>query len=223
MAKRNYDELLDHEYDGIREYDNPCPAWWYLLFLGTAVFSAFYYLFFQLGSFGWTVAQAHQAAVAEDLKRRFAEMGELEADEATLLKAMNDPEWLAVGESVYETQCKSCHGADGSGSVGPNLTDDHYKNVKELADIARVVVEGAANGAMPAWNARLHPNEIVLVSAYVASLRGKDLPGPRGAEGEVIPPWPTEPSMPPPEDQQSGSDPVEDPAEETPKVPSESE
>ena len=29
--------LTDHEYDGIREYDNPCPTWWHMIFLGTAV------------------------------------------------------------------------------------------------------------------------------------------------------------------------------------------
>jgi cytochrome c oxidase cbb3-type subunit 3 len=49
---------------------------------------------------------------------------------------------------------------------------------------------------MPAWKTRLHPNEIVLVAAYVASLRGKNLPGPRGPEGEKIPPWPVLPAKP---------------------------
>ena len=26
------DRILDHEYDGIREYDNPMPRWWVILF-----------------------------------------------------------------------------------------------------------------------------------------------------------------------------------------------
>jgi cytochrome c oxidase cbb3-type subunit 3 len=103
---------------------------------------------------------------------------------------MDQPDWLAVGETVFAAQCKSCHGADGSGLVGPNLTDDSYKNVETLVDVARVVEQGAANGSMPSWRNRLHPNEVVLVSAYVANMRGKNLPGPRGAEGKVIPPWP---------------------------------
>ena len=45
------------------------------------------------------------------------------------------------------------------------------------------------NGAMPAWKTRMHPNEVVLVAAYVATLRGKNLPGPRPAEGAAISPW----------------------------------
>jgi len=84
----------------------------------------------------------------------------------------------------------SCHGANAAGQIGPNLTDDYYKNVQQLTDIPKIISGGAAAGAMPAWKTRLHPNEIVLVAAYVASLRGKNLPGPRGQEGERIAPWP---------------------------------
>lgn len=188
------DRLLEHEFDGIQEYDNPCPGWWHLLFWGTVLFSFFYFLFFHVGSFGWTLADSYQGAVAQNLKQRFAELGELKVDEPTLLKYMGKPEWLAVGASVFATNCKSCHGADGSGLVGPNLTDNKYKNVKSLVDIGHVIENGAAGGSMPAWRSRLHPNEIVLVAAYVAGLRGKNLPGPRGEEGEKIPEWPKVPA-----------------------------
>jgi len=62
MAERVKDELLDHEYDGIREFDNPCPAWWHLIFIGSIVFSAFYFVFFQfgpnVGTNGWTVQRS---------------------------------------------------------------------------------------------------------------------------------------------------------------------
>ena len=193
MAEKYRDQLLDHEYDGIREYDNPCPTWWHALFLGSVVFSLIYFAFYHMGTQGGTLSDAHDAALANNLKLRFAEIGELKPDEATLLKYMGQPDWLAVGVSVYKTHCKSCHGEDGVGAVGPNLTDDLYKNVKTLAEVAQVVENGAANGSMPAWRNRLHPNEIVLASAYVASLRGKKLPG-RQPEGVEIPPWPSAPA-----------------------------
>jgi len=194
MANDTHEELLEHEYDGIREFDNPCPSWMQIIFFGTLVFSVVYYVFFHIGPLvgtnGWTLADAYDEAVAEDLKLRFAEIGELTSNEPTLLEYMQKPDWLAVGISVYKTQCKSCHGEDGSGTVGPNLTDHHYKNVKTLVDVARVVEDGAVGGSMPAWRNRLHPNEVVLVSAYVASMRGQNLPSQRGAEGKEIPPWP---------------------------------
>ena len=192
MSERQEVPLLDHEYDGIREYDNPCPAWWHAIFLGTVVFSVLYFVFFHIapaaGTNGWTLDEAYEDDVADNLKLQFRDLGDLQVDEPTVLKYMQETEWLAMGASVYKTHCKSCHGADGSGLVGPNLTDDQYKNVKQLIDVARVIENGAANGSMPAWKNRLHPNEVVMVAAYVANLRGQNLTGPRGAEGSVIPP-----------------------------------
>jgi cytochrome c oxidase cbb3-type subunit 3 len=183
--------LLDHNYDGIQEYDNPTPGWWWLIFHGTIVFSVVYFLFFQFSPDAWTLKDAYNAAVVTDLRKQFAEIGELKADAATILKYMHDPKWIEVGRSTYTTNCVSCHGRDGEGVVGPNMTDDHYKNVKTIADLAAVITNGAANGAMPAWKNRLHPNEIVLTASYIASLRGKNRPG-RAPEGDVIPPWPVE-------------------------------
>ena len=184
------DQLLDHEYDGIQEYDNPCPGWWHAIFLATVVFSVVYFLFFQVGNNGWTLAEAWNAAKTADMKERFSGMGELHNDTATILKYMKDPDWMVYANSVFLTNCQSCHGPDGSGVVGPNLTDDYYKNVKQITDIAEVIKNGAAGGSMPSWKTRLHPNEVVLMAAYVAGLRGKNLKG-RPPEGEKIPPWPS--------------------------------
>jgi cytochrome c oxidase cbb3-type subunit 3 len=199
MTESTQDNLLDHEYDGIREYDNPCPTWWHAVFLGTAVFSVFYFVFFHIaphvGTHGWTLAQAYDDTVATNLQLRFADIGELAVDEPTIAKSMHETDWLAVGAAVYKTHCKSCHADDGSGLVGPNLTDEYYKNVKQLIEVARVIQDGAANGSMPAWKSRLHPNEVVMVAAYVANLRGKNLKGPRGREGQTIPPWPAAPQV----------------------------
>jgi cytochrome c oxidase cbb3-type subunit 3 len=184
-----HDQLLEHEYDGIQEYDNPCPGWWHAIFWLTVLFSAVYFLFFHVGNNGWTLAQAWNTATAEDMKQRFSGMGELANDTATILKYKDDAEWMVYANSVFLTNCQSCHGPDGSGVVGPNLTDDYYKNVKKITDIAEVIKNGAAGGTMPAWRTRLHPNEVVLMAAYVAGLRGKNLKG-RGPEGEQIAPWP---------------------------------
>ncbi|MCU0978287.1 MAG: c-type cytochrome [Pirellulaceae bacterium] len=188
MTERQEVPLLDHEYDGIREYDNPCPTWWHAIFLGSVVFSVLYFVFFHIapsaGTNGWTLDEAYENSVADNLQLQFRDLGDLQVDEPTVLKYMRETEWLAMGASVYKTHCKSCH--------GPNLTDDQYKNVKQLIDVARVIENGAANGSMPAWKNRLHPNEVVMVSAYVAKMRGQNLSGPRGSEGSAIPAWPKE-------------------------------
>ena len=195
-ADTDRDLLREHEYDGIQEYDNPTPGWWNLIFLGTFLFALWYILYNHASTISLSVAQGYETDVSDDLKKRFSTIGDLESDEPTLLKFMANEEWKLVGASVFKAQCVSCHGANAAGQIGPNLTDDYYKNVQQLADIPKVIAGGAAAGAMPAWKTRLHPNEIVLVAAYVASLRGKNLPGPRGQEGERIAPWPALPAKP---------------------------
>ncbi len=182
--------LTDHSYDGIQEYDNPLPGWWTWLFIGSFFFSIFYVVYFHMGATGRTIQDQYDQQAARIFELRFAEIGELKLDEATIVQYMNDPKWLSVGKVIYKTNCVSCHGPEGGGLVGPNLTDDHWKNVRKIEDIATVIQDGAANGAMPAWRNRLsHVNQIVLSAAYVASLRGNGATG-KSPEGDLIPPWP---------------------------------
>lgn len=180
----------DHAYDGIEEYDNPLPGWWKWLFIASIVFSPFYWAYYHGGGKGRTLADNYSVALAENTRLQFAEIGELKVDEPTIAKFMGKENWLKVGQSVFQSQCVSCHGREGEGKVGPNLTDDFYKNVASLGDIGTVINNGAGNGAMPKWSNRLVANEIVLVSAYVATLRGKNVEGGRAPEGREIAPWP---------------------------------
>lgn len=184
------EQLTDHAYDGIQEYDNPLPGWWKFLFWVSIVFAPIYYLYFHAAE-GRSIHDDYNNHMAEIFELRFSEIGELEPNRETLLKYMLDePKWLSVGEVVYKTNCVSCHGVNGEGQVGPNLTNDLWKNVRKIEDIAKVISEGAANGAMPAWEKRLsHQNQIVLTAAYVASLRANPIPGPPEPESKPIPPW----------------------------------
>ncbi|WP_233148190.1 cbb3-type cytochrome c oxidase N-terminal domain-containing protein [Rhodopirellula sp. MGV] len=190
----------DHAYDGIEEYDNPLPGWWKWLFIASIVFCPFYWVFYHSGTKGRTLEDAYNVALAENTRLQFEEIGELKLDGPSIAKFMAKDSWVKVGEAVFRANCVSCHGRDGEGKVGPNLTDEAFKNIAEIGDIGKVIANGAGNGAMPKWSNRLHINEIVLVSAYVAQLRGKNVEG-RPAEGRQIPPWPA-----PPADDEEASD-----------------
>lgn len=182
-------QLKEHAYDGIQEYDNPLPGWWTYTFIATAVFSVGYLMWFHTGAPGRTIEAGYEVAAAANQRLQFSEIGTLTGDEATLVRFANDPKWVSFGESLFRTNCANCHGKAGEGNVGPNLTDEHYKYVRKPEDIYKVVNEGAGKGAMPAWNGRLVENELVLVSSYIMSLRGKNLPG-KPADGNTIAPWP---------------------------------
>jgi len=189
-------QLTDHAYDGIQEFDNPLPGWWKWMFVASIVFSVFYAMYFHIGAPGRSVVEGYDAALSANMRLQFSEIGDLKPDADTILAYTAKPSRLKVGQTVYKTNCISCHGRDGEGKVGPNLTDEFYKNVSKIEDIARVITKGASNGAMPAWANRIHPNEVVLVSAYVASLRGSKPAGEaKGPDGNPIAPWPAPPAV----------------------------
>jgi cytochrome c oxidase cbb3-type subunit III len=189
------DPLTDHEYDGIREYDNPTPGWWHALFFGTILFSIFYLAIFSWSPAGTTPEEDWLARQTEEDAKVFGAMGELEGDEATINRLRFDTKMMQVAKGMFQSTCASCHGPDGGGdpTSGVNLTDDHFKNVKALPDLFTVITNGAASGAMPPQRDLLTQNKRVLLAAYVASLRGTTPTRAKAAEGNVIAPWPPPP------------------------------
>ncbi len=192
------DPLTGHNYDGIQEYDNPLPGWWKWLFIATILIVPPYLMYYHAGVEGRTLEGLYDKAFAEHIQLQFAEIGELSLTRESVVEYLYEDSWLKVGKAVFRTHCASCHAQDGGGVVGPNLCDEDYKNVKDIGDILTVVQNGANGGAMPAWKTRLSPNELVLVSSYVASLRGSEPAKPKAAEGRPIDPWP---AAPPPEEE----------------------
>lgn len=63
-------EDMGHEYDGIRELNNPLPKWWTYLFIGTFIFAAIYLTLYPgLGNFkgllGWQSSDQSVRSVEE--------------------------------------------------------------------------------------------------------------------------------------------------------------
>jgi cytochrome c oxidase cbb3-type subunit 3 len=187
MTEQTQDKPSDHAYDGIQEYDNPLPGWWTWLWAATIVFAICYFSMSVISGGQFSAVAAYDRAVLEELKRSG---GPLKGDAQTLMRLTKDPDSLSAGAIIFATNCVACHGRDASGlaGLGPNMTDDYYIHVRKIDDIPDVVTHGRKNGAMPAWGNRLSPNEIVQVSAYIASLRGLNRPG-KSPEGQLIPPW----------------------------------
>jgi cytochrome c oxidase cbb3-type subunit 3 len=182
---------MAHSYDGICTYDNPIPRWWKWLFILTVLFSPFYLLYYHVGAPNRSVHERFTAALDANQKKKYLELGPLTPDSNTLVTYMGKKEWMDVGRSIYKLNCVSCHGPEGGGVIGPNLCDENYKHIKKIEDIAKVINEGVAGGAMPAWATRIpDKNDIVMVSAYVASLRGTSPANAKGPDGSPISAWP---------------------------------
>ncbi|HSI35045.1 MAG TPA: cbb3-type cytochrome c oxidase N-terminal domain-containing protein [Tepidisphaeraceae bacterium] len=188
-AKENLGpKLTGHNYEGIEEYDNPMPGWWSWLFAATIGFSALYLLFAALAGSQFGPLGAYEQELSADADRQFAAVGEVKSDPESLLALSKAERAMTVGKALFQTHCTACHGPAGAGLTGPNLTDESYINVRTVGDVPDVVRKGRNNGAMPAWENRLTPRDVAVLSAYVLSLRGTNVPG-RPPEGQSIAAW----------------------------------
>ena len=192
------DPMTNHEYDGIREYDNPTPGWWHAIFFGTILFSVFYLAIFSWSPASTTPQEDWDARQTEEYAKLFGAVGDLKDDDESINRMRADSKMMQVAKGIFESNCAACHAKDGGGINGVNLADDHYKNVKVMTDIFKVITNGANNGAMPVWRDRFPQNTRVLLAAYVANMRGTTPANPKAPEGDVIPPFPEIPKGTPP-------------------------
>ncbi|MBK1879849.1 c-type cytochrome [Pelagicoccus mobilis] len=97
---------------------------------------------------------------------------------------------LKEGKVVFEMYCASCHGPEGAGLIGPNLTDATVLHGSSHEEIVAVIQNGIPSKAMPAWNAVLQPQQIDDVALFVKSIMGKNLPTPVLTGESTVTPFP---------------------------------
>ncbi|MEJ7600266.1 MAG: cbb3-type cytochrome c oxidase N-terminal domain-containing protein [Kofleriaceae bacterium] len=171
--------LLDHDYDGIREYDNPLPGWWSMMFCASIVFAVCYGFYYHVVDWGRFPAEDYRAALAEyDEGKGDRERASVaNATEESLGHQAADPQVVTRGAAIFASKCVSCHQPDGSGLIGPNLTDQFQLHGETRMDIFGTVRRGVPGTAMLAWSELMAPTDITNVVAFVLTLRGKNLPG----------------------------------------------
>lgn len=185
-ALDDQENVLDHEYDGIQEYDNPMPRWWVNVFWATFVFSLGYLFHYHLTGKGTSVSESYaldvQHAREEEARRALGD----KVSEESLAKLMLDANLMADAKKTFDQNCGACHSDQGKGLIGPNLTDDYWLHGEgTLMNIHDVVADGVTAKGMPAWGRQLSPMELRKVVAYVGTLRGKRLQG-KAPEGKKI-------------------------------------
>jgi len=179
------DQVLDHEYDGIREYDNPMPGWWKALFWASVLFSVGYVFWYHVAERGTSVAQEFADDVASANAVAAARAMRETVSEASLTQLMADAGMMQNAAGLFGQKCKPCHADQGQGNIGPNLTDRYWIHGQgNLMDIHQTVSNGVLAKGMPAWSKQLTPVELKQLVAYVGTLRGSNVPGkaPEGAE-----------------------------------------
>lgn len=180
-----YDDIVVSEHDGIEEFDNQLPRWWVLLFKYSIVFAVIYMVWFHMLGLGKDQEQKYEDMVAAAKEAQAARQAEVMANLDLSLPATN-PEILAEGKTIFESNCASCHHQTGRGLIGPNLTDAYWIHGAEFDDTMRVIANGVLEKGMQAWETLLSLRQRHAVASYIYSLRGTNPPDPREPEGELV-------------------------------------
>ncbi len=194
QRSRTTDETVGHAYDGIEEYDNPLPKWWFMLFVGTLVFAVGYLALypglgtwkglmpgyqaaaeFADGEQGWTGVHQWEKEMAKADEKYgpiFAKFAAMPIEEVA-----KDPQALKMGGRLFASNCSICHGSDAKGAYGfPNLTDADWRWGGEPETIKTTIMAGR-HAAMPAWGEVIGEEGVKNVAAFVLTqLDGRKLP-----------------------------------------------
>lgn len=190
--KGTTEQTMGHAFDGIEEYDNPLPKWWFMLFIGTIIFAVAYLALYPgLGNWkgvlpgyegGWTQVKQWQ----KEVDKADAQYGPIYAKYAAMpiVEVAKDEQALKMGGRLFSTYCSICHGSDAKGAVGfPNLTDNNWRWGGEPDTIKTTILHGRM-AIMPAWGSIIGDDGVKNVSAYVrSSLAG--LPLPEGSNADL--------------------------------------
>jgi cytochrome c oxidase cbb3-type subunit III len=211
MNKDHIDEVsgtatTGHDWDGIKELNNPLPRWWVWTFYATIVWALGYSIVYPAwplinsattGLIDYSsrkqVASTLNAAAVAQAKQVNAiaskPLVEILGDDALRTFAM------AAGSAAFKMNCSQCHGSGAQGASGfPNLNDDDWLWGGDIEAIYQTVAHGirfSADGKtrlseMPAFGDVLNPQEISQVTAYVRSLSGSASDSQRAAAGARI-------------------------------------
>lgn len=180
------DIMLDHDYDGIKELNNSVPPWLNYIFIGSLVFAIFYLLHFHV--LGTGKSQFEEYGEEMEIARMDMEIlmksGAFITEENVVV--LEDDASLSAGRERFVKDCSPCHGMNGEGNIGPNLTDDYWIHGGKINDLFRTVKNGVPDKGMVAWGQQLNPKQIQEVISFVkTNLHGTNPPNGKAPEGDL--------------------------------------
>ncbi|SLN33999.1 cytochrome-c oxidase, cbb3-type subunit III [Roseisalinus antarcticus] len=206
--KEKAPDTTGHEWDGIKEFDNPLPKWWLWIFYATIVWGVGYTIAYPAwpminrataGVLGYST----RANVAEDIAAVEAQNAELmsqlaSADLATIAEDETLHQFAVNGgAALFRANCSQCHGSGAAGAKGfPNLIDDAWIWGGRIDEIAWTVANGIRNedspdargygGMMQSFADILSPEEMDQVINHVLAISGQEHDAELAAAGETV-------------------------------------
>ena len=181
---QNSDQIKPHDFDGIQEYDNQLPRWWLVTFVLTVVFGFGYWMYYHIYSVGPTQVEelAGELAAINQMAPKTPQSASLDTAAVAILQG--DSARMDSAKMAYTTNCAACHGSEGQGVIGPNLTDEFWIHGGKPEQIQKTITEGVLEKGMLAWKGTLSDDQISGLVAYVLSLQGTNPANPKEPQGD---------------------------------------
>lgn len=201
-------ETTGHEWDGLRELNNPLPKWWLYVFYVCIAWALVYFVLYPAwplgkshttGLLGWTMREqiVEELAAAKQKQSKFTtaiaakSVDEIQKDNELRNFAM------AGGRTMFNENCAACHGAGGQGAKGfPSLADDVWLWGGTTADIYKTIQHGIraddpdtrGPAGMTAFgkDGILNAAQIDQVSEYVLSLTNRATDAAKATAGQAV-------------------------------------
>lgn len=188
-VEKEQDIMLDHNYDGIRELNNTLPPWWLAMFYLSIAFAVVYMSYYHFIGNGPSSKEEFemQMAQAEEAVQAYVARQANSVDENNV-EFLTDQQSLAFGQTIFETQCATCHTVTGGGDIGPNLTDEYWIHGGTIKDIFSTIKYGVPEKGMISWKSQLRPNDMQRVASYILTLQGTNPPNAKAPEGQKMEP-----------------------------------
>lgn len=170
-------QTREHTFDGIQEFDNRLPNWWLWTLYLACIFSVVYWVYYHTIGVGDLPGEAYVLEQKAAAARLEAELAKNPVSDEMLLKLSKEPAFVAEGKAIFlePTKCALCHKPDGSGLIGPNLTDDMWIYGGKPMDIYTTILKGRPRGMLA--HEPFGTGFVQRTTAYVLSIKNTNLPG----------------------------------------------
>jgi len=183
-------QTTGHDWDGLKELDNPAPRWWLIVWMLCIVFAVGYWFAYP----AWPTLSGHTRGLLgwTEYNKLKSDQGEIDARQSSYLAKFRSLSFEQIkanptiyefaragGAVVFKENCAACHGAGGEGRKGyPNLNDDDWLFGGKIDTIYHTIQVGSRSTdpdthatLMPKFGEGiLKPQEIEDVATYVLSL-----------------------------------------------------
>ncbi len=203
-------ETTGHEWDGLKELNNPLPKWWLYIFYVCIAWALVYYVLYPAwplgktytkGLLGWSQREelTTNMSIAKKGQEKFlTAIAAMSVDEIQKNKDLL-PFAMAGGRSVFNENCAACHGAGGQGAKGfPSLADDVWLWGGTTADIYKTIqhgiraddadTRGTPGAGMTAFGKDniLTKDQIDQVSDFILAVANKPADATKAAAGKTV-------------------------------------